>query len=163
VSVRKREWIMNRPVGDAPEVLQETADIVDAKKKCWPEHAEKRRESRRPLRTKCNLWLFKGAEAKTTTRSAVAQNQAFRGLSVQFDGDGPVTTGRPVEVVVNMPGGGRAHLAGIVVFCRKVQDDGYELGIDVKASGACSILTHNVKRAKTLYDWFANALKVPDQ
>ena len=162
VSVCERGWTMYQPAGDTQEVLEATADIVDAKKKCWPEHAEKRRESRRSLRTKCDLGLFKGPEAETATLGAVAQNQAFRGLSVQFDGDGPVTTGRPVEVVVNMPGGKRTYLAGIVVFCREVDGAGYELGIDVKASGACSILTHDVKRAKTLYDWFATAVKVPD-
>lgn len=61
-----------------------------------------------------------------------------------------------------MPDHPPTYLAGLVAFCRGVDDTCYELGIEIKAAGSHPILTQDISESCVVYDWFAEALGVPE-
>ncbi|MGB2986938.1 MAG: PilZ domain-containing protein [Phycisphaerae bacterium] len=136
------------------DALDATADAVDSD--------EKRRESRRPLNATCELCFFHDLGLTTTIVEGTVRNISFRGLSVVLGLPAPVRSGRPVEVAVDVPNHTQSYVAGTVAFCRKVDGNGYELGLEVRAAGTAPILTRDVTASQVIYDWFAEALMVPE-
>lgn len=126
------------------------------------EHADLRSEGRRPVRTDCVLCLFAGSDPSIQEFKGVVRNIAFCGLSVLAALDGRQNPGRPIEVIVKMPGGTRTYMAGTIAFCRDVDGPHFELGIEVKAAGEAAILKRDPDAARSLYDWFADALSIPE-
>ncbi|MFQ5589663.1 MAG: PilZ domain-containing protein [Phycisphaerae bacterium] len=142
--------------------LARTLDTLDQASRESCVGAEQRREPRRPVRARCELYLFRGCGAEVVTLNAVARNLTFGGLSVVFLTVAPVGSGRPVEVLVDIPDHAPTYLAGVVVFCREVDDGRYELGIEVKATGRHPILCNDLPESCALYEWFAKALTVAE-
>ena len=122
---------------------------------------DQRAERRRPLHADCELCLFNAMGEPVIIRDAVARNLTFLGLSVVVSMSDPVRIGRPVEAVVWAGDHARTYIAGTVAFCREVDNDCQEVGIAVKAAGSAPILMHDVHMARTVYEWFDAALKVP--
>lgn len=127
-----------------------------------PAREDQRGERRTNLRAPCDASFFLGADYRVKTVDGVVRNIGFCGLSVVANPGGPISPGRPVEVTVFRPDHTLSHLAGTVAFCRQVADDNFEIGVEVKAAGECTILTHNVSNALSIYDWFSQALRVPE-
>ncbi|UCE58178.1 MAG: hypothetical protein JSU63_12115 [Phycisphaerales bacterium] len=148
--------------GETQEFMTEILEALDAAAGLPPDNSEQRRESRRPLRAKCELHLFIGPDPEPAVFDAVVRNITFSGLSVVITTRQSVRSGRPVEAVVEMPDYTRSYLAGIVAFCRRVDDECYEMGIEVKAAGNCPVVINDLQESRELYDWFAAALKVPE-
>jgi hypothetical protein len=111
----------------------------------------------------CELWLFKSTGDAIIIRDAVTRNLTFLGLSVVTKLPQPVRPGRPVEIVIKVPDFTNTHVAGTVAFCRPVEDNCHEIGINVKAAGSAPILIHRVAASVKTYDWFAEALTVPER
>ncbi len=145
------------------ETMLALIDALDAHAdRAAPGHADLRSEGRRPLRTACELCFFSGDTPSIERSDGVVRNLAFCGLSVLAALPGLQRSGRPVEVLVTLPDGTHTHMAGTIAFCRDVARKHFELGIEVQAAGATSILVRDPAAARTVYDWFAAALNVPE-
>ena len=153
---------MQATISDTLHELASTLKALEAVADRSFVDVEQRRERRSPLRARCDVYLFKGYGAETVTRNAVARNLTFGGLSLVFITEESVCPGRPVEVLVTIPDHHPTHLAGVVAFCREVEDGCFELGIEVKAVGRHAILVDDTRKARILYDWFAAALRLPE-
>lgn len=151
---------MKQLLHETKDDLTSVLETLDAAAAEPSDNEEQRKEMRRPIRKRCEIYVFKGLGAEAVAPAAVARNLTFGGLSVVATIDEPVCPGRPVEAIVTLPNNERTHLAGIVAFCRKVEGNCYELGIEVRAAGKCSILKQDVQASRKLYDWFASALDV---
>ena len=103
--------------------------------------------------------LFNGSGETRTIVEAATCNLTFHGLSVVVQLHQPIQRGRPAEVLIALRPAALTHLAGIVTFCRRIQDRLYEIGVHVKASGPGAILMHDVETTRATYDWFDQALQ----
>ena len=84
------------------------------------------------------------------------------GLSVIGNVPGEIRIGQPVEVIVKAPKPVPTHLAGTVVFSRRISPQCREIGISVKAAGSDAIIMDDVESAKAVYPWFADSLIVSE-
>ena len=123
---------------------------------------EQRKEERRKLRVACEVCLFHGIGMQRTLVNASARNITFSGISLVLNLREPVGRDRPIEVIASMGDGKRTHLAGVVAFCRELDLGVFEVGVEVKASGASAILMHDLTTAQVTYEWFAAALLAPE-
>jgi len=151
---------MNQLLSETADDLAAVLEALDRAAGDPPDHEDQRKEKRHPVRTRCEIHIFKGIGDSAVAHSALARNLTFGGLSVVMTTDDPVCPGRPVEAIVITPKRERTHLAGIVAFCRKIDGGCYELGIEVKAAGRCAILTQDPDQSRRLYDWFAEGLAI---
>jgi hypothetical protein len=122
---------------------------------------DRRTESRCTSCTRCELRIFSEQGHEKKVADVITRNRSFCGLSVLAQLSGPVTAGRPVEVVAGADDVCPTHVAGTVAFCRDIGPRHCEIGIHVKAVGPTWILAEDVEAAKAQYDWFAKALQVP--
>lgn len=154
---------MQQTMSKTDEVMIALMDALeaDAERTC-PAVTDQRAEGRRPLRGKCELQIFSGPEPVIQAMPGMVRNLAFCGLSVVARLPRPIRPGRPVEVIVRLPDLTATHMAGIVAFCREVEADHHELGVAVKAAGAAAILMRNPAEARSVYEWFADALTVSE-
>ena len=152
---------MHRPPDHTQETLQIIQDAFATSTTTADSH-EKRRETRRPISAECEVRLFHDLGMTTSAVEGEVRNISFRGMSIVSKTPAPIRVGRPVEVLVKVPSLGRKYVAGTVAYCRTIDQDSCELGLDVRAAGAAPILTRDVKAARVIYDWFAVALKVAE-
>ena len=156
-------WIMQPCVTETQQTLTALLQALeDEAAKSTPQDGDQRSESRRPMYAECELWLLRPAGDPIAIRDAVTRNLTFLGLSVVAKLPQLVRPGRPVEAVIKVPDFTNTHVAGTVAFCRPVEDDCHEVGINVKAAGSAPILIHRVAASAETYDWFAEALTVPE-
>lgn len=151
------------PKSDA-EIQQQLVKLVEAlERETVPDHVSPdpdRRATRRDSTVvHSEICLFHGSGETRTIIDAATRNLTFAGLSVVVPLNQPVRRGRPAEVIVAMRPGAPTHLAGIVAFCRKIENNLYEIGVNVRASGSCAILMHDTETAQATYEWFAHALE----
>ncbi|MFQ5413548.1 MAG: PilZ domain-containing protein [Phycisphaerae bacterium] len=128
-----------------------------------PAGEEHRRQQRHQIRGTCEVCFFRGPGMHRLICPAATRNVSFTGISVVLDLQDPVAAKRPVELSITTPDGVRTYLAGVVAFCRRLDDGMYELGVDVNASGTRPILTDDIITAQVTHAWFAEALKVPEE
>ena len=153
---------MLTPTIDVKKALTEIIEALDAAGgNTAPDSTEHRGESRRLLRAHCELWTCDDRGRTETGRDVVTRNFSFSGLSVVGKLTRLLRSGRPIEAVITMPDLTRRHVAGTVAFCRKIDDECYEIGIHVRAVGAGWIVAGDVGASKAAYDWFADSLQVP--
>jgi len=154
---------MQQTMSKTDEVMIALMDALEADAE-WtcPARADQRSEGRRPLRAQCELQIFSGPELDMQAIPGMVRNLAFCGLSVLAQLPRPIRPGRPIEVIVRLPDLTATHMAGIVAFCREVEADHYELGVAVKAAGAAAILMRDPAEARSVYEWFGEALAVPE-
>jgi hypothetical protein len=69
--------------------------------------------------------------------------------------------GEPVEVVIEQDGksGVSLYLAGLVAFCRHVQDGIYDVGVQLVVQGREPILSREGGSADDHLDWVLEALR----
>ena len=154
---------MQQVISKTDEVMIALMDALEAEAEpACPARADQRSEGRRSLRARCELQMFSGPEPTIESVPGMVRNLAFCGLSVVACLPRSIQPGRPVEVVVRLPDLTATHMAGIVAFCRPVEGGHHELGVAVKAAGAASILVRNCAEARSIYEWFADALTVTE-
>ena len=148
---------------DVKNALTAIIEALDAAgENTAPDSAEHRGELRRLLRARCELWTCNEEDRTEAGHDIATRNVSFHGLSVVGDLYRPLRAGRPIEAVITMPNLTRRHVAGTVAFCRQVHDECYEIGIYARAVGSGWIVAGDIKAAISIYDWFAEALQVPE-
>lgn len=119
---------------------------------------DRRAGPRRPACEECALWVFNHS-GKKKVASVVIRNSSFCGISVVAKLSRSLWVGQPVEAIMLDPYGLPRHVAGIIAFCRNLNDGYHELGIEVKAVGSHEILMDETDDPATRYTWFAEALR----
>ena len=120
--------------------------------------SNRRTEGRRPIMAECSLYLLRGDDPAFEPLDAVVRNISFRGISIIAHPGTRIATGDAVEIRVPIAGRPQTHLAGLVAFCRSVENGYVEVGVEVLAAGAAGILIRDVDQARRLYDWFDHAM-----
>ncbi len=120
---------------------------------------DQRAEERTEVCAECELRIFNGPDAEPTVVHGTTKNLSFRGVCVVSEVCNAVAPGKAVEIHAKFEGRRPEYLAGIIVFCRKIDTDHFQLGIQVEATGQAPILTHDIERARALYDWFDESLR----
>ncbi|MFQ5589810.1 MAG: hypothetical protein ACE5HE_01480 [Phycisphaerae bacterium] len=154
---------MPTSTSEVQDALAGIVEVLDAAgKHASPDDADNRGESRRLLRTPCELWRFNQQGRTEAGYGMVTRNFSFSGLSVVGSLNKPLRPGRPVEARIVMPDLTHRHVAGTVAFSRAVPDDCHEVGIHVLAVGSGWIIAGDIQASVAVYDWFAEALRVPE-
>ena len=90
------------------------------------------------------------------TLAGLTRNISFRGLSALVPTQ--LHKGHPVEIRVDLPDQDPTYLAGVVMFCRKVQRGYHEVGLQLHAGGSQPALGEGTTSNPSSSDWLAEAL-----
>lgn len=146
----------------APEILREllnelldTLDDAGDEDGSTSSPSDRRLQLRRAFRTECAVMCFTPGMPMRTL-AGMTRNISFRGLSVLVPTQ--LYKGHPVEIRVDLPDQDPTHLAGVVVFCRKVRRGYHEVGLRLHAGGSQPTLGEATTSNTSSSDWLAEAL-----
>ncbi|MHC5007408.1 MAG: HDOD domain-containing protein [Planctomycetota bacterium] len=121
--------------------------------------ASMRKHDRRDLLTRCVVNCFVSGAPTVRSYPGHVRNISTGGAGLLTTR--PMIRGEPVEVVIEQDGksGVSLYLAGLVAFCRHVQDGIYDVGVQLVVQGREPILSREGGSADDHLDWVLEALR----
>jgi len=114
---------------------------------------------RKQLRTKvvvpCVLRHFAGSGTELRVQHAVTRNITKGGVGLVASY--PLERSEAVEIALDQVHG-RQFLAGLISFCREVEENCFDIGMQFIRCSLSPIISGNVNQALKEYDWLAQAL-----
>ena len=100
---------MAQSPGEVHQALEGMLEALDAEAGLDGDGSEQRQEWRRPLDVECEVCTFHGPEPTAETTQGKTRNVTFCGVAISADLPGPVPRNRPVEIMIEYPGGKKTH------------------------------------------------------
>lgn len=113
-----------------------------------------RKQERRTLVAPCVLSYFTGTDARLRTIRAVTRNVSSGGIGLLVPR--PMVRGEAVEVELDR-GNGKLFVAGLVAFCRHIDNRIHELGVQFVTHSVEPILSGDPGEALQTFDWVSRA------
>lgn len=121
------------------------------------EMVEVRKQSRRELLAPCRVCVLRFPGPAADTFDAFVRNISTGGVG--FLADRFLVRGEPVEVSISRQGQAILYVAGIVAYCRQVDGNTHDVGIQLTAHAKEPIFSHNPANAQAEHFWLASALQ----
>jgi len=116
-----------------------------------------RKEIRKDLMTPCLLYVLRRPSLTVDQHDAFARNISTSGMSLLAPRY--LARGEAVEVALRGAGPASLHVAGLVAFCRHVEGDIHEIGIQFTARANEPIFAGDPPNAIKKFTWLASAIQ----
>ncbi len=136
------------------EQLQRLAIALE--KQSSARFASVRKQERKPLATPCMMRYLDASTGQLQSADAWVRSISTGGIGL-LSGD-PLQRGDLVEIYLELNGEAQ-YLAGLVAFCRVVEDRVHELGVQIFDLAHTPILSGDLDRALEELDWAARAAR----
>ncbi len=139
----------------APEQFRQIAKELNC---CMPQQLlDLRKQSRKELIVPCRLTTLAGGTLELTTDDAYVRNISTGGIGLLASRR--ILRGHAAEIAIYWGGEPRLYVAGLVAFCRHVEDTIHEVGLQLFSHANQPILSQDPISAIRALDWVANALR----
>lgn len=133
--------------------LIETANILNNEK--VDSFAGIRKQERTNIVSPCVMHYFTETGTQTRQLVSVTRNISTGGIGILVTR--PTVRGEAVEVILGQAPK-KTHLAGLVTFCRRINDRIYEVGMQFTTHSVDPIISGDGAEALQKYDWVAQAV-----